>query len=366
MQHTDPVIKTCQDRRIAFLFDSISSLDAYFELNEKNTWYLLTDANLVTLARVFDDIEFPGLPTVDACLRSAHRRYFFRCVDSLAAPPARFYTAQNFYFDFNAGRFIDTRNAYRDLRKRILSPLGGRSPGWQQVMDAAHLAARYGFTPSRQEIVPAAGGPNPPLAAQRRLLQNILCGAFPGRGLEILKAGGFISAFWPELLAMLDVPQDKDYHPEGNVWEHALACLEHRKEPDLLLSLALLLHDIGKTTARGDRFRPFQNHTELGASLSSAFLGRLGFERELVRDVAFLVRQHMMPAAMHRMPLYRIEKLLRSPLFPHLLELYRADIESSFCKPDGYYEACRIYRSFLKIENNPYRSIKLSKRIFAQ
>jgi poly(A) polymerase len=366
MQHTDPVIKTCQDRRITFLFDSISALDTYFGLNEKNTWYLLTDANLVSLARIFEDIEFPGLPTVDAGLRRLHKRYYFRCVDSLTFPPPRFYTAQNFYFDPRTGRYLDRGNAYRDLRKRILVPRNGAHAGWQQVMDAAHLVARYGFTPDPGEITPEGVGPKPPLAAQRRLLSNILCGAFPGRGLEILKACGFISRFWPELTAMMDVPQDKDFHPEGNVWEHALACLEHRKEPDLLLSLALLLHDIGKTTARGDRFRPFHNHTELGAALSSGFLGRLGFDRELIRDVTFLVRQHMMPAAMHRMPLYRIEKLLRSPLFPHLLELYRADIESSFRKPDGYYEACRIYRSFLKIENNPYRSFKLSKRIFAQ
>jgi poly(A) polymerase len=43
------------------------------------------------------------------------------------------------------------------------------------------------------------------------------------------------------------------------------------------------------------------------------------------------------------------------PLFPVLLELYRCDLESSYRGPSAYYKACRIYRSYLKNSNNPYR-----------
>jgi poly(A) polymerase len=46
---------------------------------------------------------------------------------------------------------------------------------------------------------------------------------------------------------------------------------------------------------------------------------------------------------------------MRSRLFPILLELYRCDLSSTFRGPDGYYRACRIYRSFLKNVSNPFR-----------
>jgi poly(A) polymerase len=366
MQHTDPVLKKCQEHQIAFLFDSISSLDVYFRIPKQNDYYLLTDANLVNLARVFEEIEYPGLPVIDASLRYQNKRYYFRCTDNLHAPPPLFFTAQNIYFDCEQDKFIDKFGAYRDLRSKNLVPRAGGSPTCTQVMDAAHLAARYNFTVSAARLTLAADDPAPSAYSQRRLLRSIMQSDSPNRGLEVLRESGFIALYWPEIHEMLSVLQTKDFHPEGNVWEHALACLEHRKETDLLLSLSLFLHDIGKTKAHGDRQRPFQNHSEFGADISYRFLKRLGFGQELIRDVVFLVRHHMMPAALHAMPLYRIQKLLRSPLFPHLLELYRADIESSFRKPDGYYEACRIYRSFLKIKNNPYRSFKLSKRILSQ
>ena len=88
---------------------------------------------------------------------------------------------------------------------------------------------------------------------------------------------------------------------------------------------------------------------------------RLGYEESLVAEVCYLIRYHMMPAALARLPLYRTERLMGSPLFPDLLELYRADLVSTFRKPTGYYEACRIYKRFLKNQNNPYARPRLSK-----
>jgi poly(A) polymerase len=70
----------------------------------------------------------------------------------------------------------------------------------------------------------------------------------------------------------------------------------------------------------------------------------------------------MLPAALSRLPLRRVEEVIASPLFPSLLELYRCDESSSFKGLDGYYESSAAYRSYLKFRRNPYRSADGKKR----
>jgi poly(A) polymerase len=62
-----------------------------------------------------------------------------------------------------------------------------------------------------------------------------------------------------------------------------------------------------------------------------------------------------------------MQETLESPLFPLLLELYRCDESSSFKGPEGFYESCAAYRTYLKHVKNPYRSAdgkKLMRRLF--
>ncbi|MCL2127403.1 MAG: phosphohydrolase, partial [Treponema sp.] len=102
--------------------------------------------------------------------------------------------------------------------------------------------------------------------------------------------------------------------------------------------------------------RRFDGHAELGESGARVFLERLGCEPSLIRDVCYLVRNHMLPAALPRLPLARTGEIMASPLFPALLELYRCDESSSFKGLDGYYKSSAAYQSFLKYRRNPYRS----------
>jgi poly(A) polymerase len=171
------------------------------------------------------------------------------------------------------------------------------------------------------------------------------------------------------------VDHSKEFHPEGNVWKHTLETFRYRKalgrrNPvqgkgnaeeiggsfDLTLSLGLLLHDIGKPSAASSGAHRFEGHAELGAAKARRFMERLGFESVLIEHVYYLVRNHMLPAALPRLPLIRTEEVICSPLFPTLLELYRCDESSSFKGLDGYYESSAAYQSYLRNVRNPYRS----------
>ena len=47
---------------------------------------------------------------------------------------------------------------------------------------------------------------------------------------------------------------------------------------------------------------------------------------------------------------------MSSPLFARLLELYRADMLSSFARPEPYYHACRLYQRHLRGRPLPQRT----------
>ena len=184
----------------------------------------------------------------------------------------------------------------------------------------------------------------------------------PEKGLELLRRSGFLERYWPEIHGLCSVEHTKDYHPEGDAWRHTLETFSHRKSHEPLLSLALLLHDSGKPEAVENEGRRFDRHSELGEKTARSFLKRLAYPSSTVEDVCFLVRNHMLPSALPRIPPHSIERTLLHPLFPTLLELYRCDELSTFRGPEGYYEACAAYKAYLKNARNPYRGNDGRKR----
>lgn len=350
---------------IPFVLCSYSSLDRYFRVREPGPLYLATDSEIWVLARAFDDLEYPGLPLEDAVTREEGNRIIFRCVDSLDAPLAVPFTVMRLLYDPGRDSFLDRSDVYPDLRAAGLTWTADGQPAWVGLCEAARLVCRYHYA-AEGSYGWAPGRELPPPAYQRDLLAALLASRHPEKGLALLEQAGFVSAAWPELAEMGAIPHAKDYHPEGNVWEHTLATLKYRKRMDFVLSLALLLHDTGKPEAQGSGERRFDGHSELGARVAARFLGRLGFPEQLVSDVSFLVRYHMMPAALGQLPPFRTEPVMASPLFPQLLELYRADLCSSYADEEGYYAACRVYQRYLKDKGNPYLDIVKRKRAAAR
>jgi poly(A) polymerase len=346
-----------------FLLQSYSALDRYYGMKNQDAVFFLTDAPLDALARLFDRIDFRGTSESDAVVVWEDCRCFFQSIDSLDRLPRRTFTVQNFYYYFGEVSYIDACDMYGDLRSRRLALTGAAIADWTMIADAALLISRYNLSYEPALFSSESRGRAPSIYEQQLLLSHLLSSDSPEKGLALLKETGFIDHYWLELASMTAVPQTKDFHPEGNVWDHVLEAFKYRKKTGSVLSLGILLHDIGKTVANGTKENPYRNHTDHGVFLAQRFLRRLEFPEELIADIVFLIRNHMMPEALPRMPLYRIEKLMISPLFPVLLELYRADLLSTFRGPEKYYEACRIYRSFLKTQGNPFKTLPLSRRI---
>ncbi len=347
-------LRKLTEERIPFLLCGYSSLDRYFGAGESDPLYLATDSSLVSLAKTFDDLQFPGHPLEDAAVTAAGRRLVFRCVDSLSVPPTAPFTVLRLLYDPSRNAFIDRLDLYPHLRAPTLTPAGELTPAWLRLCEAARLISRYHYTADASTLGWTRDDALPPLDYQRDFLSSLLACRHPEKGLALLAQAGFVAEAWPELYAMEAIPHGKDFHPEGNVWEHTLATLKYRKRPDLTLSLALMLHDSGKPDAEGGGGKRFDGHAEIGANIAVRFLRRLGYPESLVESVRFLVRYHMMPPALKSLPPFRTGTILASPLFPLLLELYRADASSSYADEEGYYEACRIYKTWQRDRGNPF------------
>ncbi len=337
---------------------SYSALDRYFrelEYRNERVRYLVADATVAEIAPLFDELEFGSDPLADAVAGHGGMRLCVRCNDSDEVRKYPF-TVQQLRFDPQRSVFLDPCAVYYDLREPELVGRATDLDWWQVIAEAAQLISRYdfAFAPDWKRIDP----PAPPVSAtyQRHLLARILTSREPANGLRLLHETGIVASWWPELAAMAGVPHSKDHHPEGDVWEHTLATFAHRKSLDLMLSLGLLLHDVGKPQAVPHGDKRFFAHAEIGERLGRHFLTRLGFAPRLVDGVAFLGRNHMMPAALGRVRPKHAEELMSSALFPRLLELYRADMLSSFARPEPYYHACRLYQRHLRGRPLPQRT----------
>ena len=133
-------------------------------------------------------------------------------------------------------------------------------------------------------------------------------------GLEFLVDTKLIRLF-PELENILNVPQNPKHHPEGNVWEHTLQCMEafsefrinHPEWPKddlLVLGYAVLCHDLGKSAAtaadaKGELIA--HNHENISYMLAKEFMSRL-FDPA---DVRIALVQKLCGAHMRPMELYK-------------------------------------------------------------
>lgn len=367
-----------------------SALDRYFDIPSGPATFIQTTANLPDLSKIFEQIRFPGVALADAAVDLGEERFYFYCEESREAPYF-LHPLLSLRYDMGRQSFIDKAEIYpllaamarllRNSDKKTKQeydlkemPLHWTYP--EYFLEYSAILARYSSLEDAyggENLVsaimttkpPQAPVANIPIEMQRTYLELLLTSNRPDLGFSFLLKTGVISQIWPELAMMDRVDHSKEFHPEGNVWRHTMETFRYRKKPDLLLSLGLLLHDSGKSFSESTGNHRFDKHAELGADVAIRFLNRLRFSSSTISKVQYLVRNHMMPAALPRLPLQRTQETLESSLFPLLLELYRCDEASSYKGLDNYYESAATYQNYLRHMKNPYRAAdgkKLDKK----
>ncbi len=275
----------------------------------------------VALEKGFDlDISLPRTESLaDSDLRivsdpflsvseAARRRDF--TMNTLAADPL-------------TGEIIDHFGAIRDLNARILRATDRArfQDDALRIYRAVQFSARMDLQPDAEtmdlmrEMVER--GDLERLSAERRLEEwkkLLLKAERPSIGLNLMRELGIVERLYPELHALIDTPQDPEWHPEGDVWTHTLMVVDAAaaiirreqgrlsKDEAFAVVMGALCHDFGKpsTTRFEDGRIRSRGHEEAGVEPAKAFLERLRAPKLIMEAASVIAAEHLKPGVLSR------------------------------------------------------------------
>ncbi len=318
---------------------SFSAIDKYLYNNLDDYYvYVNSDATIVDVAKFTDEIS-SGYLKADFSIIIDKKTYLFYSNSIFDYPIL--------YFSYNLNKDI-FKNIYESFNhiKRKETFFCGNNFSINSIIDASIILSKYDIEIKNLPDTPLNIFPPLSIKEQKRVLISNILGKYSYLGLQFLLEKGFIEHYWREIFLMTKVEQIKDFHPEGNVWQHTLHAFKYLKKKDLILSLALLLHDVGKAFSEEYNGKKFYNHAQIGSKITEKFLKNLEFPFEIIKEVKNLVKYHMLPKAIGSFPESKLKRIKKQVDFNRLFELYRADLSSSYKKLNFYYKAKKIIRKF--------------------
>ncbi len=259
----------------------------------------------------------------------------------------RDFTVNALFYDPVAETIFDSVGGRSDLRRGVLRAIGAPderfAEDYLRMLRAVRFAASLGFAlePATRRAMPPLAGHLSAISAERVRdeITRMLTGTNPASAVRLLGDLGLLRVWLPELDAMRDVPQPPEYHPEGDVWEHTLLCLEHMRAPSPELAWSVLLHDAGKPPTlkfKENRVPTFPGHARESAGVSDRILRRLRASGKLRKAVHAAAANHMTFRDVRDMRTPKLRRFMARETFNMELELHRIDCAASHGGSDNY------------------------------
>lgn len=271
----------------------------------------------------------------------------------------RDFTMNGIAYSPKRGMFDEFGGA-EDIRRGIIRCIGEPERRFREdalrIMRGMRFSASMGF---RVEGQTAAA-----MLDNRRLLRNIsaervfteLSGLLAGRQSAynlrrvLTDFREILAVVVPELRAAFDFDQHSKYH-DLDVYQHLIASAEAAaliSSGGLPLTLAMLLHDIGKPqrfTIGDDGEGHFYGHAQVSADMADDILRRLKTSTALRERVCAIIKYH-------DIPLPENDRLLRRMLSKHGEELSRdiamAHIADNMAKKPEFRARCEDWRRLIE------------------
>lgn len=344
-----------------------------------------------------NDYDF-SIPRRDNKTGIGHKDFtstFDPTINPQEAAARRDFTINSLAYDPLTSDLHDYYNGREDLENGVLratSPAFAEDP--LRVLRGMQFISRFGMSidPATAEMAKSIAHEYPTIPKERiaeEWMKFAMKSKYPSKVFDYLQKTGWIQHY-PELAEMMGktqnpawyedgniegkvgVPQDSQYHPEGNVHTHTghvmnagvnIADREGLTGDDrAVLGFATLLHDVAKpyTTARevknGEMHITSKGHEPAGGTYARKFLESIGIKPSIIAKVVPLIENHLAhmnfanPEASHK----TIRKLAQR-LFPanvkELTHVIEADHSGRPPLPQGLpTQAQRMYD--LAIQNN--------------
>jgi tRNA nucleotidyltransferase (CCA-adding enzyme) len=274
-----------------------------------------------TVYKLGSDLDV-SLPRRERKSGRGHRAFVIEGDSSMTIEEAtrrRDFTINAILQDPLTGEIIDPFNGREDIQSSVLKAVSADTFAEDslRVLRAAQLAARFEFQvhPDTVELCRSIDLSDLPAERVWGEMEKLLLGARrPSLGLVWLHTLGAVDQLFPEIKALIDVPQDAEWHPEGDVFVHTQLVIDRAREliddlpyaKQVTVMLAALAHDFGKppTTEFVDGRLRSRGHEEAGVSPTEAFLDRLNIHTldgyDVRGQVIALVREHLKPGEFYK------------------------------------------------------------------
>ncbi len=257
-----------------------------------------------------------SLPRKEIKSGAGHRGFDVRPDPNLSIETAalrRDFTLNAISYD-PAGTVVDPLGGLEDLKRgRLRHSSGAFAEDPLRVLRAFQLAARFDLdvAPETADLCRSIRRAFSELPRERiwgEWEKWAAKSTLPSRGIRVLEETGWME-FFPEIAALRGVPQDTEWHPEGDVFTHTLHCLDSlaamgewrsataSRRRDLML--AVLAHDFGKavTTEQVEKDGVLRwvspRHEVEGGKIAVRFMERIGAPKSTRQFVVPLIENHL-------------------------------------------------------------------------
>jgi tRNA nucleotidyltransferase (CCA-adding enzyme) len=299
--------------------------------------------------RIGEDEVDVSLPRTESKVGAGHRGFTVvtdGALDFATAARRRDFTINAMGYDVANDAWLDPYGGRKDLADRVLRHVDAETfvEDPLRVYRAVQFAARFEmkldeetFALCRRMVMQGQLDELPRERVWAEWQKLLLRSKRPSIGFDLMRDLGITERYFPQLHAIIDVPQSPEYHPEGDVWTHTMMAvdamakeLEIRNEKleisdkdRLVYMLAILCHDLGKAThttieydGKVELYDPSTHyplltthsslhirsigHEAAGVDPTRAMLEKLTGEKALVEAVLPLVEHHLKPANYYR------------------------------------------------------------------
>lgn len=217
------------------------------------------------------------------------------------------------------GELVDPFEGREDIKRQVLRHVSSETFAEDslRVLRAAQFAARFEFDIAAETVEICRTIEVTDLPKERiwgEVEKLLLRAKRPSIGLRWLYDLGVVDQLFPELRSLVGVPQEPEWHPEGDVDVHTLMVADEARkliddlpyEKQVAVMLGAVCHDFGKppTTEFFDGRWRSHSHDEAGIEPTLSFLDTVGIYTlngyDVRNQIVQLVRYHLKPGEYYK------------------------------------------------------------------
>jgi tRNA nucleotidyltransferase (CCA-adding enzyme) len=305
-----------------------------------------------------------SFPRVEKKIALGHKGFDVTCNGALSFKEAalrRDFTINAMGYDIEAQQFIDPYGGKNDIEEKVLKHINDQTfvEDPLRVYRAIQFSGRFEYELHERTLElckqMVSDGQLDELPRERiyeEFKKLLLKSRKPSIGFELMKELGILERYFPELYAIIGVPQSEKWHPEGDVWIHTMMTLDQMAmlktgdaKYDLKMMFAILCHDLGKATHTQITEEKISaiGHELAGLEPTEKFMYRLTDEHDFIREILPLVEHHLAPSIYFRSKAKdkTIRRLSTKVNIEELVRVARADFlgRTTEASLKGIYEA---------------------------